>query len=150
MLSNKLPGLCLAIILAATTIFTTSSTLAEQKQSIPGYDVHYMAYTSAMLTPEIAKNYRIQRSKTLGVVTISMLDETSQQASAGLVRGEVRNAVGQLQTLDFQKVQEDQAIYYLATFRFADEESLNFKIELGPEKAVKLHNIAFKQQFFVE
>lgn len=150
MLSNKLLSLCLAVLFSATAIFSTSEILAEQKKSIPGYDVHYMAYTSSMLTPEIAKNYRIQRSKTRGVVTISMLESDSQKASAGLVRGEVRNAVGQLQSLDFQKVQEDKAVYYVATFRFADEETLNFKIELGPEKAVKIHSIDFKQQFFVE
>ena len=144
MFANKLLSLCLVVLFSSTTL------LAERKKPIPGYEVHYMAYSTSMLTPEIAKNYRIQRSKTRGVVSISMLDAETKVASAGLVRGEARNAVGQLQTLDFQKVQEDKAIYYLATFRFADEETLNFKIELGPEKAVKLHSIDFKQQFFIE
>ena len=140
----RLLGLCLV------TLLFTGQIYAEQKKSIPGYDVHYIAFNTAMLTPEIAKTYRIQRSKTRGVVTISMLEEESQTPSAGLVRGEVRNSVGQLQTLNFQKVTEQQAIYFLATFRYADEEVLNFSVELGPEKATKLHSISFQQQFFVE
>ena len=151
---NKLPGLScplfIKLIMFSIVLISTDPGKAEQKKSIPGYDVHYMAYTTAMLTPEIAKNYRIQRSKTLGIVSISMLESDSQKASAGLVRGEVRNSVGQLQKLDFQRVKEEQAIYYLATFRFADEETLRFKVELGPEKATKLHSIEFTQQFFVE
>lgn len=148
MASNKLLSLCTTLFFCIAV--STTTVFAEQKKSIPGYDVHYMAFSTSMLTPEIAKSYRIQRSKTRAVVTISMLDAETQAASAGLVRGEVRNAVGQLQTLDFQKVQEQEAIYYLATFRFVDAETLKFKIEMGPEKATKLHNIEFSQQFFIE
>ena len=123
---------------------------AEQKISVTDHDIHYMAFTSAMLTPEIAKAYAIQRSKSLGVVTVSVLKSTDQKAVEAFVRGKVRNPIGQLQELDFKTIKEDQAIYYLATFDFANAQKLSFDILVSPDGQTASHSLKFPQQLFID
>ena len=36
---------------------------AEQSATFGDYTVHYVAFTTDILTPEVAKSYKIQRSK---------------------------------------------------------------------------------------
>ena len=139
----------IALVMAFTLIISPS-VLAEQKKTYGKHDVHYVASNTAMLTPTIAKAYNIQRSKSRGIVTIAVRDTDKNSASEALVRGSVKNPIGQLQALDFTKVVDQEAIYYLATFSFADEQKMNFDVLISPEGVAKSHVLQFEQQFFVE
>lgn len=122
--------------------------LAEQMIKAEGYNIHYNAFNSSMLTPEIATQYGIERSSTLGVINIAVLND-SDVAVTAFLEGEARNAVSQLTTLKFKKVTEGKAIYYIATFDFAADETLNFDISVVPDTVKKRIKFKFSQQFFV-
>ena len=124
--------------------------LAEQKQTYGKFDIHYVASNTAMLTPTIAKAYNIQRSKSRGIITVAVRDMEKDAASEALVRGSVKNPIGQLQALNFTKVVDQQAIYYIATFSFADEQKMNLDILVSPDGVPDTHVLQFEQQFFVE
>lgn len=135
-------------LIVSVLLFLTLTTQAEQKQNIAGFDVHYMAYNAAMLSPEVARNYGIQRSKILGVVMIAI--KKGEQAYEGIVRGQVQNQISQIQNLEFKRIREGEARYYIATFRFADTETLRFNIDFGPTGEQQLYPLSFSQQFFVD
>lgn len=140
-----------AIVLSAVLIsLITSVVHAEQKQTFEQFEIHYMASNTAMLSPEVAKAYQIQRSKSKALLSIHIRDSIADKAVEGLVRGSVRNAIGQLQALNFSQVKEQDTIYYLATFNFANQDQMRFDVLVSPDGVADTFSVQFNQQFFVE
>ena len=119
--------------------------LAEQKQSYGDLDVHYSAFNSGFLQPEIAAATGLGRSKTQGVVNVAVLKAGT--ASSAKVSGTVKNLVGQSTALSFKEVKEGKAIYYLAQFPFEQRETLRFTLNVTAADGVP-HSFDFNQEFF--
>lgn len=119
--------------------------MAEQKQSYGALDVHYSAFNSGFLQPEVAAAVGLVRSKSQGVVNVALLQ--SGKASTGTVTGEVKNLLGQIRQLDFKQVKEGMAIYYLAQFPFDQQEMLRFTLNVKGADGVP-HSFDFNQEFF--
>ena len=119
--------------------------LAEQKQSYGDLDVHYSAFNSGFLQPEIAAATGLVRSKTQGVVNVAVLKAGT--ASSAQVSGTVKNLLGQSTALSFKEVKEGKAIYYLAQFPFEQRETLRFTLNVTAADGVP-HSFDFNQEFF--
>lgn len=119
--------------------------LAEQKQSYGDLDVHYSAFNSGFLQPEIAAATGLVRSKTQGVVNVAVLKTGT--ASSAKVSGTVKNLLGQNTALSFKEVKEGKAIYYLAQFPFEQRETLRFTLNVTAADGVP-HSFDFNQEFF--
>lgn len=119
--------------------------LAEQKQSYGDLDVHYSAFNSGFLQPEIAAATGLVRSKTQGVVNVAVLKAGT--ASNAKVSGTVKNLLGQNTALSFKEVKEGKAIYYLAQFPFEQRETLRFTLNVTAADGVP-HSFDFNQEFF--
>lgn len=119
--------------------------LAEQKQSYGDLDVHYSAFNSGFLQPEIAAATGLVRSKTQGVVNVAVLKAGT--ASNAKVNGTVKNLLGQNTALSFKEVKEGKAIYYLAQFPFEQRETLRFTLNVTAADGVP-HSFDFNQEFF--
>ena len=119
--------------------------LAERKLSFGDLDVHYIAFNSSFLQPEVAAANGLVRSKSQGVVNISVLK--AGKASSASVSGEVKDLVGRSHTLNFKQVTEGAAIYYLAQFPFTQRELLRFTITVRATDGVA-HSVDFNQEFF--
>lgn len=119
--------------------------LAEQKQSYGDLDVHYSAFNSGFLQPEVAAATGLVRSKTQGVVNVAVLKAGT--ASNAKVSGTVKNLLGQSTALSFKEVKEGKAIYYLAQFPFEQRETLRFTLNVTAADGVP-HSFDFNQEFF--
>lgn len=119
--------------------------LAEQKQSYGDLDVHYSAFNSGFLQPEVAAATGLVRSKTQGVVNVAALKAGT--ASSAKVSGTVKNLLGQSTALSFKEVKEGKAIYYLAQFPFEQRETLRFTLNVTAADGVP-HSFDFNQEFF--
>ncbi|MBX9713166.1 MAG: DUF4426 domain-containing protein [Pseudomonadaceae bacterium] len=119
--------------------------LAEQKQSYGDLDVHYSAFNSGFLQPEIAAATGLVRSKSQGVVNVAVLKAGT--ASSAQVSGTVKNLLGQSTALSFKEVKEGKAIYYLAQFPFEQRETLRFTLNVTAADGVP-HSFDFNQEFF--
>ena len=119
--------------------------LAERKQSFGELDVHYIAFNSSFLQPDIAAATGLTRSKSQGVVNVSVL-KAGKPLSAS-VEGTVKNLLGQSYPLKFKQVDEGTAIYYLAQFPFDSREVLRFTINVKASEGVA-HSFDFSQEFF--
>ena len=133
----------IAIILMSLCL--SLPTLAEQKQSYGDLDVHYSAFNSGFLQPEIAAATGLVRSKTQGVVNVAVLKAGT--ASSAQVNGTVKNLLGQSTALSFKEVKEGKAIYYLAQFPFEQRETLRFTLNVTAADGVP-HSFDFNQEFF--
>lgn len=136
----------LSIILLCIISFSAT---AEQKFVKGNWDVHYIAFPSGFLEPEVAKQYGLIRSKYKAVVNISVLDNKQNMKAQNLfVSGSAKNLLGQTKNLTFTKVTEGEAIYYLAQFDYRNEENVNISINL--QQGNRNETIKFKKKLYVD
>lgn len=136
-------------LLLATSLFSVAQ--AEQSLVQGDYEVHYNAFNSGFLTPEVAQANGLTRSKVMALLNISVLkigsDGVKKPVNA-LVSGEAKNLIGQVKTINFSKIDEGDAIYYLGSFRFSDEELLKFDLQVQPDPNLSPINVRFSQTFY--
>ncbi len=137
----------LNVSLILVSLFS-AHTLAEQKVSLADWDVHYIALNTTFLTPEVAKQYDIVRSKFNGLINISVLDKTTQEPQSLLLSGEAKNLLGTVKKLSFKKVTEGKAIYYLATLPFSDQEQ--YRISVLINDGTQQKTLKFQHKFYAE
>lgn len=121
---------------------------AEQKQTLGKWDVHYMVVSTPFLTADVAASYGIVRSKFNALVNISVLDKTSGKAQRVSVSGNATNLLGNSRQLSFKKVEEGDAIYYLAVLPFRDQETFRFTIDVADGK--RQETLKFQQKMYVD
>ena len=138
----------LAVVIACSSAILSFNLHAEQLLKTDRHNIHYNSFNSAMLTAEIAKHYGLQRSTSLGVINISVLNK-SDQAVIAFIEGHAKNSLSQIKPLKFKKITEGAAIYYIATFNFVDMEYLTFNFYVVPEGESRRSVVSFTQQFFV-
>ena len=139
------------------TLLTLSSLLAfnayaENSKSFGDYVVHYNAFRSDTLTPEIAKAYQLTRRNNRMVVNITVLKKDNNHTIPvkSKVSGFASNLTGQVKELNFKEVVEADAIYYLAQAQISNRETLKFEIKTTPVGQSKSTKIKFDQQFFTD
>jgi hypothetical protein len=128
-----------------------NSVQAEQSLTQNGYEVHYNAFNSGFLTPEVAQANGLTRSKVMALLNVSVLkiaDDGTKRPVNALVSGEAKNLIGQIKTISFKKIDEGDAIYYLGSFRFSDEEMLNFDLDVQPDPNQSPISVRFSQTFY--
>lgn len=138
----------LLTVLAAMLVLLSPHTLAEQKETLGEWDVHYIVVGTPFLTPEVASSYGIVRSKFNALVNISVLDKATGEAQRVDVSGNAKNLLGNTRQLTFKKVEEGDAIYYLAVLPFRDQETFRFNIDV--KKGTTKQTLKFQQKMYVD
>lgn len=124
---------------------------AEQSQSFGDYTVHYSAFTTDILTPEVAKAYRIPRSKNRALLNVSVLKKV--MGTTGLpvkadVKATATNLSAQFRKLEVRELNDQGAIYYIAEATVGNEETLKYSLHITPEGETNPITLSFDQQFF--
>ena len=141
-MKRLLAALCLCSVAAVAH--------AEISQKFGDLEVHYNALTTDELQPDVARTYKIERSKTRGLVTLSVLRKnkvgvlTPVPAKLSMY---FTNLTQQLANVDMREVKEGTAIYYLGEFRVAPPDTLKFTatVEVAGEPK---HELTFDQKFY--
>ena len=119
---------------------------AERKYSFDDVDVHYSAFNSSFLQPQIAAAAGLTRSGKQGVLNIAVLK--GGKPITATVSGQIRNLMGQISNLSFRQVREGDAVYYLAQFPIG-EETLSFTVNVQTAGGPR-NSFSFNQEFFPE
>ena len=146
---KRVLGIAAGVTLAGISLLAG----AENATRVPGYTIHHNAMTTDILTPKVAKAYNIQRSKSRGMLNVSVIKEhegTTGTPVKAQINATASNLTGQSRTIELREVLDAVAIYYLADFRVANQETLNFKLEVKPEGTQSSYSASFSQQFFTE
>jgi len=123
---------------------------AEISQKFGPLEIHYNAITTDELLPEVARSYKIERSKTRGLLTVSVLKQNKMGAASPVpakLTVYVTNLTQQLAYVNMREIKEGTAIYYLGDFRVAPPDTLKFNatVEVAGEPK---HEMVFSQQFY--
>lgn len=124
----------------------------EQKQVFGDYEIHYMGLNSSFLTADVAEAYGIPRSRSLGFLNISILKKTAtpdvMQSLTGTVKGTMQNLIGQKKELEFREVKESNAVYYISTFRFDQNDVYKIQLAVTPDGETRTFDVKFDQRFY--
>ncbi len=126
---------------------------AENSTHVPDYTIHHNAFPSTILTPEIASNYKIIRSKYRGLLNVSVIKDISGatgEAVTANIKAKTRDLVGRIQAIDLREIREGKAIYYVGEFTIVDGETLDFTLEVTPAGMERPIKAQLKQQFFID
>jgi hypothetical protein len=139
---------CLGLF-AALTI--SLHAYAESSRQFGDFTIHYTAFRSDILQPDIAKTYNLTRRNNRVIVNIAVIKKvpgTTGTPSTAKVEGQVSNLTGQLRQLDFREIKEGDAIYYLAETQVSNGEFLKFELAVTPAGKTDAATIRFDKRFF--
>lgn len=143
----------IALILGIALASAGLPASAEQSKNFGDYAIHYSAFTTDMLTPDVAKVYNITRSSNRAMMNISVLKKV-MDATVKPVRAEVKasatNLSAQLKTLEMREINDQGAIYYIAETPVNHRETLRFNVAVTPEGETNTYTFSFSQQFYTE
>jgi len=124
---------------------------AENSKEFGDYVIHYNAFRSDTISPEVAKQHVLARANNRVLINISILKKvmnTTGKPTNGKVTGHASNLTGQLKQLEFKEITEGNAIYYLAETKVSDGEFLKFDIKVIPEGEKRPARLHFDKRFF--
>ncbi|MGE5319006.1 MAG: DUF4426 domain-containing protein [Hyphomicrobiaceae bacterium] len=123
---------------------------AEIMQKFGPFEIHYNALTTDELLPEVAREYKIERSKTRGLLTMSVLKQNKVGVLTPVpakLTVYFTNLTQQMATVPMREIKEGSAIYYLGEFRVAPPDTLRFTATVEVPGELK-QQMTFDQQFF--
>ena len=129
---------------------------AEQSEDIGDHVVHYNTMSTTLLPPEVARAHDIQRSSSRALLNVAVLKKSDAEGemptpATAEVTASAVNMAGQRRNIRMREVTEQDAIYYIGTFRVHDEETLDFTVRVTPAHTDQAPSeIRFRQQFFVD
>jgi hypothetical protein len=125
----------------------------ESSKDFGDYVLYFNALNTDQLSPEIAREYGIVRSKSRALLNVSIhrkQEGAATQAVTGAVSASAINLNGQLKTMTLREIREDTAIYYIGELAISDGEVLIYTIDATPSNDPSRFTVRFKKQFFVE
>ena len=127
--------------------------LADRFRSFDKYTVHYSAFTTDILSQQVARQYGIVRSKNRSMLNITVLRKvmgTGVQPAKAKIEATATNLNGQLRQLELRELQEQDSLYYIAEISISNQEILNYKVSIIPEGESEPLLLEFQQQFFTD
>lgn len=140
-------------LLPALFLLLAGPALAQQAEDLGTHWVHYSAINTSQLTPQVASAFGIQRSASRALLNLAVLrknEDGMDQAVRAQIQVHAVNIAGQRREVELREVAEQDAIYYIGSFRIHNEERLTFRVSVLPEDLPgSPREFSFQQQFFV-
>lgn len=124
----------------------------EHEKGFGDYIIHVNALTTDQLPADVARNYKITRSKSQAMlnVVITKNNDGVEKPTTGIVTTVTRNLANQLKDMKMREIIEQEAIYYIGEVSVDNEETLVFYIDVTPANESRLFSLTYRQQFFTE
>jgi hypothetical protein len=116
----------------------------ERKEVFGDVTVHYNAFTSSILQPEVAAAAGLVRSKNQGVLNIAVIKQA--KPSVAVISGTVSDLTGRKDNLAFKQITEQGAVYYIAQFAIDQPDTYTFEVNI--KLGDKIDTLNFNQELF--
>ncbi|MEH6565869.1 MAG: DUF4426 domain-containing protein [Halopseudomonas sp.] len=138
------------LLFAASLLIAPLINAAVEPARFGDLIVYHNVFNSSMLQPDIAAAAGLQRGPSQGVINIAVQRQNNgkPQAVDAILKGEVRSLIGQPVKLDFKRIKEGDAIYFVANYSAAQRGMLLFKIDIQAAPGAMVHSLSFQQEFF--
>ena len=156
LLGKLLTAFLLSCMIIANTAAQTSvpKVIGDSKdlpfrQLSDAHSVHFTVFPSSFLTADVAQAYKLTRGKDRALLNISVTkNQTHGLGIAVKLAGTARNLMQQESKLKFIEIREQDAVYYLAPFRFINEEILYFDVNIDIDG--QSHQLEFMKKLYVD
>lgn len=138
-------------LMTALALLLVSCASHAGSKDFGDYTVQWSVLPSTFLTPEIARENNLTRSRGIGVVNIVILTsdgEGEQVTVSGQVEGKVLNNVQQPSFLAFRRIQEGESIYFIAQYQYPSAELMTFHITARPTGSDEEMPVRFSHTLF--
>ncbi|WP_235991347.1 DUF4426 domain-containing protein [Halopseudomonas xiamenensis] len=137
------------LLMLAATLATAQQGPAQSPQRFGDLLVHHNTFNSSYLQPEIAAAAGLQRGPRQGVVNIAVQRQTEHglEVVDARVEGTVKNLIQQTTPLKFIRLQEQDAIYFVANYSAGQRGLLQFEVRVQAEEGAPVHTVRFQQEF---
>ena len=115
--------LLLAPLVLILTLSLALPSYAEQAIHSQKYDIHYNAFNTMIVTPEVAQTYGFTRARNRALLNVSVIDKVTKKSLPAVVTGTRTNIIGQVLPLEFQQIKDQNAIYYIPQLIFTAEDT---------------------------
>ena len=137
---------CLILLLLSPSVS------AQMSERFGPYELHYSFVNTTFLTPEVAAQYQITRGKRHGILMLSLRyypDESPvTEPSAMRVQGTTSDLI-RSDTLEFKEIKEGDAVYYIAPFKFINEEYRHFYLDFRAENSTTTYSHHLQHQMYI-
>ncbi len=132
---------------------------AEKFKQVGDYAIHYNAFNSKMISPDIAKAYSVKRSSNNAILMVAVrkkVEESDVAVPAKIVVKKAESLVGHEKAIVMNRINETgtegmgNAIYYVGQFNIDNGEHIRFELHVDPEEKGAVTEIKFEQKFFTE
>ena len=133
--------------------FVGSSAFAEQAIETDQYVIHYNAFNSSIVAPEVAQKHGLVRSRFTAMLNVAVFEKQAdgtQKAIPAILQAKTANLMQQTQNISFQPIKEGDALYYIGSFNFGNEEIMHLTIDVQPDPNKPATTIRFDQKFYAE
>ena len=137
--------------LLAALLFVSAHACAQQSEMFGPFELHYSVVNTTFLDPKVAATYGITRGEKRAILNLSVrehLPDGGSEARAMQLKGRTWDLI-QNQFLQFQEIREGRAIYYIAEFKFINEEWRFFEMDFRPQGADQTYTFKFKHQLYI-
>lgn len=145
-LLTLLSTLMLSLLLAPLATADIEKTSRETDT----HTFYFNVFNSTFLTPEIAQQYNLKRSKTSALLNLAVHEkgDSRDKAIPVILQGTVTNIVQQQRELEFKEIVEGDAIYYLSDFRVTNDDVLTFDINIRTHADSPGYDLRFKRRVY--
>lgn len=137
-------------VVAALMLVCSFGAAAEQFVDAGPYRVHYAAINTTTLTPEVARQFGVSRTRNEILLVLN-----AQHSVHGRYRpvpatasGTATTLLGHVQKLALRPVREADVHYVVASFQTLDGEYMTIDAQVLPQGANAPLQVKFKQQFY--
>lgn len=136
------------LTLALTLLALPAS--AQLSERFGPYELHHSVVNTTFLEPKVAATYQLVRAKNRAILNLAVREHGEAGATPLTMelKGRTWDLTQNTVELEFQEVREGPAIYYIAEFRFFDEEWRHFEIFFRPDGADETLSFKFKHQMY--
>ena len=140
-------------LLAGMLLLLPLAVATENSKDFGQFVIHYNAMATDFLPPEIARQYRITRSRNRGMINITVLKKilgSPGQPVHARIEVMASNLAGQSRRIHTREIRDGNAIYYIGEFGVANEETLKFNVRARPQGAQQDVEVGFSQDFYTQ
>jgi hypothetical protein len=133
------------------SLFISGQAGAQQSEMFGPFELHYSVVNTTFLDPKIAANYGITRGEKRAILNLAVREHLATggtEARTLLIEGRTWDLI-QNQFLQFMEIREGQAVYYIADFKFINEEWRFFEVDFRPEGADQTYTFKLKHQLYI-
>lgn len=147
--------LTLSFLLACSALAQTDQQPEhENSRQFGDYTLHYSVFNSTFIPADIAGLYGLTRARDQVLINVTVTRTDAEgNASLGLpadVTGTASNLMQQQRELDFTEIDEGDAVYYIASLKHTDEETIRFNLSVQPEGEPRPLEVNFSRKLYVE